>query len=313
MIFILFFVISLVFFVIHLAPGNPSYKYLSPKISHELYNQIAESFKLNGSLLDQYFAFVGNITKGEFGISYNFRRDVISVIKPYFLFTLIFSTVSFMFQMFISFSLVSFSYFSRNKRIEKIFTKLNLILYSTPVFISSLFLIFIFSYKLNLLPSSGLSSIFIDNMNGMELTFDYMKHLILPILASVFVGLPIYYKYLLEAVKMNASGNYIKNLQIIGMSKTRIFFKHVIPNSMVSFVAVAGIEFGALLSGSVILESIFALPGLGRLTLNAVLTRDYPLVVGAVLFSASIILLINFFADIIRALIDRRTMKSILS
>jgi peptide/nickel transport system permease protein len=190
---------------------------------------------------------------------------------------------------------------------------INLTIYSVPIFVSGILLVYIFSFQLNILPSSGLKSFDVGDENILWIIMDYSRHLILPVIASSFTAIPIYYKYLFGAIQDIRKTNYIKNLELLGFSKKTILFKNIIPNSLGSLISVAGVELGILLGGSVIVETIFGLPGMGRLTLSAVITRDYPLIVGAVLISSSIILLINLFADILKIFIDKRLLKNVLS
>jgi ABC-type dipeptide/oligopeptide/nickel transport system permease component len=146
-----------------------------------------------------------------------------------------------------------------------------------------------------------------------EQFLDYSSHLVLPLLASSFVGIPIYYKYFLASVESNLEKVYVQNLEVMGVSKKSILFKHIFPNSINSVIAVAGVELGVLLGGSVIVETIFGLPGMGRLTMSAVITRDYPLIIGTVLISSAIILVVNLLADLLRVAIDKRLLKELLS
>jgi ABC-type dipeptide/oligopeptide/nickel transport system permease component len=164
-----------------------------------------------------------------------------------------------------------------------------------------------------LLPSSGLTSINFDELNEMQKIVDYFSHLLLPLIASSIVGIPIFFKYFLDSVKSNLNRTYVKNLEVIGVGKSTILFKHVFPNSINSVIAVAGVEYGLLLGGSVIIETIFGLPGMGRLTMSAVIARDYPLIIGTVLVSASIVLVINLIADLLRGIIDKRLLKELIS
>ena len=310
---ILFLVVSFVFAIIHLAPGNPSLKYLSPKLTPTLFNEISESYKLNNSLAEQYIAFVKNLIIGDFGVSYSYREPVVTVVKEYFPFTILFGFLSFIFQISITFLLVYFTYHLNSQSFEKILSSINLTLYSVPVFISSVLLLYVFSFKINLFPSSGLKS-----FNFYELSFasqlvDYGKHLVLPLLASSFVAIPIYYKYLYSSIKIESKTNFVKTLKLMGVSENEILFKNIIPNSLNSLIAVAGVELGVLLGGSVIVETIFGLPGMGRLTMTAVMARDYPLIIAIILLSSVVILAVNLFSDIARAMIDKRLLKSLLS
>ena len=312
-ILVLFFVVSFVFIIIHVSPGNPAHKYLSPKFSPELYQEISDSYNLNSPIITQYFSFIKNVFLGDLGVSYNYRESVATVIFPYLKFTMVFATLAFVSQIVISFLLVYFVISCNSKIFAKYLSNINLTIYSVPVFITSVFLIYLFSYQLNLFPSSGLKSIGFGEINVFQRIGSIIHHLILPLVASSLIGIPIFYKYLLDSVKSNVNKLFVKNLEVIGIAKKKILFKHVFPNSINSVIAVAGIEYGILLGGSVIVETIFALPGMGRLTMSAVITRDYPLIIGTVLTSAIIIMFVNLLADLSRVVIDKRLFKGLVS
>jgi len=309
---LLFFVITFVFFLIHLSPGNPAQKFLSPDFDTKLFNQIYTSYNLGGNIFAQYFAYLGNVLTGNFGISYIYREPVTEVISKYLPFTLVFGAVSFVLQIAISFLLVFFTFRCQSKRFEKLISNINLTLYSIPVFISSILLIYIFSFKLNIFPPSGLTSFNSYNEDFFRRFADYIYHLTLPFIAAGFVAVPVYYKYLYVEIKKIANQNFIKELEILGMKKNVILFKHIIPNALNSLIAVAGVELGVLLSGSVLIETIFALPGMGFLTMHAIANRDYPLIIAVVLVSAVIILTVNLFADILRSIIDKRLLENLM-
>jgi peptide/nickel transport system permease protein len=310
---ILFLVISFVFVLIHSAPGNPAQKFISPTLNQKLFEEVRDTYKLQDSLIDQYLVFLKNSISGDFGISFNYRKPVINVISKYFTFTMLFGITAFFFQILISFLMVYMSIKIGRSWFQKLLANINLTIYSVPIFVSGILLVYIFSFQLNILPSSGLKSFDVGDENILWIIMDYSRHLILPVIASSFTAIPIYYKYLFGAIQDIRKTNYIKNLELLGFSKKTILFKNIIPNSLGSLISVAGVELGILLGGSVIVETIFGLPGMGRLTLSAVITRDYPLIVGAVLISSSIILLINLLADILKIFIDKRLLKNVLS
>lgn len=310
---ILFLVISFIFILIHVSPGNPSQKFISPTLNQKLFEEIRDSYKLKDSLIDQYLVFLANSVSGDFGISFNYRKPVWDVIQKYFTFTIIFGIVSFVFQILISFMLVFISIKLRNTLFQKFITNMNLILYSTPVFVSGILLIYIFSFHFHILPSSGIKSFNTGTQSFVMNVIDYLRHLILPFIVSSFTAIPIYYKYLYGSIKDLGKSNFVKNLELMGVSKRTILIKNILPNSLGTLISVAGVELGVLLSGSVIVETIFGLPGMGRLTLSAVITRDYPLVIGAAVLSSLIILVVNLLADVLKVYIDKRLLKSVLS
>ncbi|GBD90968.1 glutathione transport system permease protein GsiC [bacterium BMS3Abin04] len=308
---LLFLLITLIFFLLRISPGNPVQKFVSPLLSPNLVEKVKNSFSLDKSVWLQYTDFVKNLATGNFGISYQYHLPVISVIFTYLPFTIIFSLISFLFQ--ISFGLYSAikSFNNKGKLIDKILSKSSLVIYSIPSFVIGIFLIYIFSVKLNLFPSADLRSIDFSEFTLPEQLLDYIQHLILPVLTLSLPGIVIYYKYLRENLESINNEGFIRYLRANGISEKIILKKHLLPNAIRPMIAVAGIELGLLLSGALITEVIFSLPGMGRLTVNAILNRDYPLVIGCTFISGILIILTNFIADIVSYKIDKRMIKGL--
>jgi peptide/nickel transport system permease protein len=310
---VLFLLITFVFFLLRISPGDPSQKFISPQLSPELVKKVKESFDLNSPLLVQYKAFVINLVQGNLGISYNYRMPVVEVIKDYLPFTLIFASLSFIIQIFFGFLLALITVKKRDGLIDRAISKISLAVYATPSFVIGVILIFIFSAKLKVFPSSGLKSFDSGSFSFFQNIADYINHLVLPVITLSLPGIAIYFKYLRDNLEDVYNKQFVINLRALGFTEKEITRKHVIPNAVNPLISVAGIELGILFSGALITEVIFALPGMGRLTINAILTRDYPLVIGCSIVAGILIILSNLAADIIRASLDRRLIKGSLN
>jgi len=311
-IIILFLIITFIFFLVRLSPGDPSQKFISPSLSPNLAEKVRESLNLNEPLHMQYIGFLTSVIQGDLGVSYNFRRDVISVIMDYLPFTLLFTTMSFILQMIISFVLAVKSVKKINGFFDRTLSKLTLFLYAAPVFVTGVFLVFIFSELLNLFPSSGLKSYDFQDYNFLDKILDYLKHLVLPIITLSLAEIAIFYRYLRDNLEDVFNKLFVLNLRANGVSERDILFKHVIPNAINPLITIAGIELGIMLGGTLIVEVVFGLPGMGRLTIDSILTRDYPLVIGCSLAAGTLIILANLIADILKAALDRRILEGIL-
>jgi len=312
-ILVLFLLISFVFIIIRLSPGDPSQKYLSPKLSPKLHEEISNSYQLDKSISDQYIAFVKNIFVGDLGISYTYRKPVVSVIGEYLPFTFFFSLTAFIIQIIVSIFLVFLSIKYKNRFVDKFLTSSSLVIYAVPVFLSSIFLIYIFSYNLNIFSSSGIHSFNFDELSIVGKFMDYAKHLFLPLISISLTGIPIYFKYLRDSIISNLNSSFVLNLKSLGIKEKEILTKHVLPNSVNAVVAIAGVELGILLGGAVIVETIFSLPGMGQLTMNAVLARDYPLIVGCTITAGVLILFTNLISDVVRVSIDKRLLTEVMT
>jgi peptide/nickel transport system permease protein len=311
-IIILFLIITFIFFLVRISPGDPSQKFISPSLSPHLAEKVKESLNLNEPLHMQYIGFLTSAIQGDLGVSYNFRQNVISVIMDYLPFTILFTAISFILQMIISFGLAIKSVKKVNGFFDRTFSKITLFLYASPVFVTGVFLVFIFSEFLNLFPSSGLKSYNSGDFNFFEKVLDYGKHLALPVITLSLAQTAIFYKYLRDNLEDVFNKLFILNLRANGVSEKNILFKHVIPNAINPLITIAGIELGIMLGGTLIIEVVFGLPGMGRLTISSILSRDYPLVIGCSLAAGALIILANLIADIIKASLDKRLLEGSL-
>ncbi|HSP86520.1 MAG TPA: ABC transporter permease [Ignavibacteriaceae bacterium] len=308
----LFLIVTFIFFLVRLSPGDPSLKFISPSLSPGLAEKVRESLNLNQPLHLQYIGFLTSAVQGDLGVSYNFRREVVSVIMDYLPFTILFVVISFILQMIISFGLAIKSIKKINGIFDRIFSKLTLFLYAAPVFVTGVFLVFIFSELLNLFPSSGLKSYDFEDYTFFGKMLDYLNHLILPILTLALAEVAIFYKYLRDNLEDVFNKLFVLNLRANGVSEKDILIKHVIPNAINPLITIAGIELGIMLGGTLIVEVVFGLPGMGRLTIDSILSRDYPLVIGCSLAAGVLIISANFLADIFKASLDKRLLEGSL-
>ncbi len=305
----LFLLVSFLFILVRLSPGDPTQKYLSSEFSPELMTQVTEQFNLNRPVIEQYSIFLVNIFKGDLGISYTFRQPVLPVIWRYLSFTLVFAIISFTLQLLISYILAITSVRNPGSILDRIISKFSIIIYATPAFVIGVFLIFIFSVNIDLFPSSGLNSFDFDSLSSTGKFADYFSHLFLPLLTLSAAGTAMFYKYLRENIENVNSQNFILHLTASGYDKRVILRKHVIPNAIRPLISIAGIELGILLSGALITEVIFGLPGMGRLMMDSISSRDYPLIIGCAFVAGFMMIASNFIADLIKIKLDKRMIE----
>jgi peptide/nickel transport system permease protein len=312
-IIVIFLIITFIFFLVRLSPGDPTNKFISPNLSPNLAEKVKESLNLNESLPEQYLGFLTSAIRGDLGVSYNFRRDVISVVMDYLPFTLLFVGISFLVQMVISFILAIKATKKRYGTFDRVLSGLTLFFYAAPVFVTGVFLIFIFSELLNLFPTSGLKSFDFQEYTFTGKMFDYFHHLFLPIVTLSLVEIAIFYKYLRDNLEDVYNSLFVLNLRANGVSEKIILYKHIIPNAVNPLITISGIELGVMLGGTIIIEVVYGLPGMGRLTIDAILTRDYPLLIGCSFAAAVFIIAANLIADLIKAALDKRLLEGSLS
>jgi peptide/nickel transport system permease protein len=309
----LFLLVSLMFVIIRLSPGNPTDKFISAQLGNELSEKIAEKFSLNEPVTNQYYSFIINAFQGDFGISYDYRIPVFEVIWQNFSFTLVFVLISFVLQIVISICLVLWIIRKQNKNMANFLSNLSLLIYSIPVFVLGVALIYLLSVQLNVLPTSGIKSLDYDELSILSQIADKLQHLILPLITLTASGVALFYKYIKEGMDEILNQTFIINLKASGVSNNIILVKHLLPNAIRPLISVAGVELGILLGGTLITEVIFSLPGMGRLTINSIFSRDYPLIIGCVFTAGLAMIIANFIADIVKLKIDKRLLKGVLS
>ena len=310
---ILFLLITFLFVLLRISPGDPSLKYASPELSPRLASLVKDSFGLNRSLPAQYEQFLVNLFTGNLGISYTYRIPVLQVIGYYLPFTLVFSLSSFVIQIIFAFLLAFTAYKNLRKRTDKYLSGLSLVTYSIPSFVIGVSLIFIFSEWMGIFPSSGLISYSNSELSLAGRFWDYSYHMFLPLMTLSIPGIAEYFKYLRDNLEETSNKAFIENLRAHGFGEAEIIWRHIIPNAVNPLISVAGVELGLLLGGALITEVIFALPGMGRLTVNAIFARDYPLIVGCTFVSGIMVIVANLLADIVKAKLDKRVLKGMLN
>ncbi|MEJ5262769.1 MAG: ABC transporter permease [Ignavibacterium sp.] len=312
-ILILFLVITMVFILIRISPGDPAQKYISPKLSPELAQQVRSSFNLDESIAAQYINFLKNIASGDFGISYEYRMPVMKVVIEFLPVTLLLAFLSIILQIILGYYTARLAIKRKNKFTDIILRKSSMVLYVTPGFVLGLILIYIFSVQLDLLPSGSFKSYFFDELSLIGKLKDIFSHLLLPVLTLSLPGAALFFNYFRDGIEEVLHKDFILYLRASGVSEKIIFRKHVLPNSLKPVLSIAGIELGFLLSGTLITEVIFSLPGMGKLMVASILSRDYPLVIACAFVSAVFIIFSNFIFDLIKVKVDKRIWKEILS
>ena len=310
---LLFLLATFVFLLLRAAPGDPVSKYISPTLHPQLAENLRDSFGLNESALSQYIDFITETFTGNLGISFNYRVPVASVIMEFLPFTIMLALLSFSLQMMIAiyFSLKAAG--KKGSKRDKFISETSLLIYALPSFFIGVLLIYLFSELAGIFPSSGVKSFNYDEMNILEKLADIIKHLVLPLITLTVTGAAVMYRYLRTNMDEVFNSGYVMYLRSNGVGEKEIIRKHILPNSISPLIAVAGIELGILLSGTLITEVIFGLPGMGRLTMMAILQRDYPLVTGCALVSGVLIVMSNFIADLVKYKLDKRLLaKGIL-
>jgi peptide/nickel transport system permease protein len=297
MIPLMFVVASVVFLMLRFVPGDPAKIIVgNQRITEENLQNIRVQYRLDKPVLVQYGYWVKDLAQGDLGRSFRQRTDVTTLIMDRLNVTAQLVIASFLISMIISIPLGIISALRRNTWIDFSATVFSLIGASSPVYFTGIILILLFSYKLNWLPALG------DGDGG----WDTVRHLALPSLALGFSLACVTTRLTRSAMIEALSQDYIETARSKGLSSRAVVLKHAFRNAMIPIVTVAGLQFGALVVGTVLIEYTFGIGGLGSLVVQAVQVRDYPVVQGATIFIAGIFILINLIVDILYAVIDPR-------
>lgn len=302
----------LTFGIIHLAPGDPTdlQTTLNPQVSAQAKENLKKLYGLDRPLHIQYFDWLRRFLTLDLGRSFVDGEAVSDKIIGRLPITILINLISLSLIILISFPIGVLSATKQYSWFDKVTTLLVYIGFSIPSFWLALLLMLLFGVSLGWLPISGYQSLTVSHLSFFERLVDWARHLILPILTASVVGLAGYSRYLRSEMLEVIRQDYIRTARAKGLSERRVILKHALRNALISVVTLMGLELPALIGGSVIIETIFAIPGMGQLSFQAVLARDYPVIMGLTIFGAVLTLAGNLLADLIYAWVDPRVRLS---
>jgi peptide/nickel transport system permease protein len=297
------------FMVIHLAPGTPTdmQTTLNPKASLEAQKRLRELYGLDKPLMVQYWDWLTRVSSLDFGRSFSpDRRPVWDKIKERIGITLGLNLMSLIIILGVSIPIGVIAAYRAHSWFDQATTLLVFFGFAMPTFWLALLLIMFFGVYLDWLPISGLTSLTFGQLTFWQKVQDLAAHVTLPVLVAAFGGLAGMSRYMrgnmLEVIRQD----YITTARAKGLPERVVIFKHALRNALLPVITILGLSVPGLIGGSVIFESIFAIPGMGQLFYGAVMARDYPLVMGELVIGAVLTLLGNMLADVGYALVDPR-------
>jgi len=296
------------FFVIHLAPGKPTNvdTSMNPKVSYEARLRLEKLYGLDKPIHVQYVEWLKRFVRFDFGRSYLDDMPVSEKIAQRIPITILINFSAIILTLAIGIPLGITSAIKRGKLPDKFTTIFVFIGFSTPEFWLALLLMNLFCINLGWLPVSGITSLDFENFNIIGKVMDVAKHLVLPVAISAFGGLAIISRYMRTEMIGVMTQDYIRTARAKGLSEKAVIYKHALKNALLPVITILGLSVPALIGGSVIFESIFAIPGMGRLFYESVMARDYPVIMGVLSIGAILTLLGNFMADIAYSYADPR-------
>ncbi len=306
----LFFGITLITFtVIHLAPGEPveMQTALNPKITKETRDKLRKFYGLDQPLHVQYGQWLGRMVKLDFGNSFApDNRPVIDKIQERIPVTLSLNLIVLILELGLAIPIGILAATHRDTLLDKGITLFVFLGFSVPTFWLALLLMYLFGVKLDWLPISGLKSVRAGDLTGLAYLWDLAKHLVLPIGIATFGSLAGLSRYMRSSMLEVLGQDYITTARAKGLSERVVIYKHALRNALLPVITLLGFSLPGLIGGSVIFETIFAIPGMGQLFYQGVMARDYPLVMGILVIGALLTLVGNLVADLCYGLADPR-------
>ncbi|MGZ6248862.1 MAG: ABC transporter permease [Syntrophales bacterium] len=297
------------FIVMHLAPGSPTdmETQMNPRASADYRERLNAMYDLDKPLYHQYLSWVGKIAVLDLGKSFSpDRRPVARKIIERLPVTILINVLSMFLIFVIAIPIGVLSAVYKDSFFDKITGVFVFIGFAIPTFWLALLLMILFGIDLGWLPISGIRSLNYDYLPPGMVFLDVVQHLILPVTLSAFGGLAGLSRYMRSNMLEVIRQDYIMTARAKGLSERKVIYKHALRNALLPVITILGLSVPGLIGGSVIFESIFAIPGMGQLFYMSVMARDYPVVMGILLIGAVLTLLGNLIADVSYALADPR-------
>ncbi|PLR95874.1 ABC transporter permease [Bacillus sp. T33-2] len=290
----------LVFSIMHLSPGDPAKIILGPKATAESIEKLNAQLGLDQPLHTQYLTWMGNVFQGEWGRSIQMKMEVLPLVAERFTATLILTVASILIAAVVGIGGGIISAYKKYSFLDRSMMLFVLVGFCLPVFWLGILLQIVFGLNLNWLPISGMYS------PGQEGFMDLVKHLILPATALSAGAGAIIARMTRSSMLEVLGQDYIRTAKSKGLKDRKIILIHALKNAFIPILTVIGMQIGFLLAGAVLVEMVFAWPGIGTLMVNGILARDFPLVQGVILFVATTYVIVNLLVDVLYAVFDPR-------
>lgn len=298
---VLFGVSIVVFLALHLTPGDPAQLLLGPRATPDELTRLRAALGLDEPLPVQYMRWLGHALEGDFGRSISSRRPVLTEVLERFRATGLLAGTSLVIAVSVGVTAGIVSAIRRGQWIDRLIMLVALLSMSMPSFWLGMVLIIGFSLTLGWLPGTGMTS-----PRGDGGIFDVAAHLLLPAITLAAVPTAIISRLTRSSVLDVVGQDYVRTGRGKGLSERALVVRHVVPNALVGVATIVGLEAGYLLAGAVLVETVFAWPGLGSLLVTSILTRDFPVVQGGVMSIAAVYVLVNLATDLVYVYVDPR-------
>jgi peptide/nickel transport system permease protein len=293
---VLIIVTLVAFALIHLIPGDPVKIMLSSRATPEAIKTVRHQLGLDRPLPIQYLRFLAGAIRMKFGNSLFLRTSIGPIIAKRATTSIALLVYSVLVSLVIAVPLAIISAVKRNRPTDHIVRMFSTFAFAMPAFWTGLLLVLFFALRLKLFPTSGVG----------EGPIDYIRSLTLPSITIGFYLAPVLLRSLRASVIETLTAEFVEAARARGLRERRVLFKHVLRNSLIAMITVLGVNVGFLISGAVVIENIFALPGLGSLLVSSILARDYPVIQALTLVFGVTVIVVNLLVDLSYAALDPR-------
>jgi ABC-type dipeptide/oligopeptide/nickel transport system permease component len=287
----LWLILSMVFLLVHIVPGDPVAQMLGEGARAEDLQQLRHALNLDQPVRTQYFHYIAGIFHGDLGQSFRFQQPVLRVIADHYPATLQLSLVALAVCALIGILGGILTAQKRGTATDTTIGVLTLFGLSVPNFALGPVLMLVFAVILGWLPVTGRGGV---------------SHMVLPALTLGAALAAILTRMVRISVMEELSSDYVRTARAKGLSESAVLFRHAFRNALIPILTILGLQFGALLAGTIVTETIFSWPGIGRLTVQAINSRDYPLLQGCILLIAVTYVFVNLLTDVVYAVVDPR-------
>lgn len=295
----------LIFLLAKMMPGDPFTGLINPNQDPKVIEAMREAAGLNDPWYEQYFRWIGNALHGDFGHSFIFKLPVSTLIAGRVGNTIALAAVSVIITYLITipFGLIAGRY--QNSWFDKMVVIYNFFSFAVPLFIFALIMLFIFGYRLDWFPTSGTVTVGLAE-GTWPYYLDKLKHLILPGVTQALLGTAVTIQYLRSEVIDVKNMDFVRTARSKGVPTNKIFNRHIFRNAALPIASQLGYEITALIAGSVVIEKIFAFPGIGKLFIDSIIQRDYSVITALVLILGLATLIGTLISDIVMSIVDPR-------
>lgn len=299
MILIIFLISIFTFMLVSFIPGDPVYAMLGEEVSQEEYDRVYHELKLDQPVVTRYFSWLGGAMTGDWGQSTQFHKPTLEVLNERIPITLYFSIVAFIISIPLGILFGVISAVHRGKTADTIVTLIANVTACLPQFWIALLVMYVFALKLGLLPSYGFTWFSEDLAMG-------VKQSIMPLFCLALGGIATTTRQTRSSMLEVIRQDYVRTARSKGLSQKKIIFLHALKNALIPVITILGMRLGSMLAGSMFVESVFNIPGMGSLFVKAIQSRDIPVVQACVLVTALVSCIINLLTDILYAVVDPR-------